>query len=127
LQDLVLSKFSEKEWARIVAGAKCPHEYTTDRSYDDQTLYDIVAAAAKVPQTRLSSPVVREGDAAWLLSMRGVLLMDGRMYTCRSWACRPRRWWSTPGTGSWSTYATKPYAHTLDTTSGEMLDAWFGG
>lgn len=48
VKDLVLSKFSDKEWAKIVAGAKCPFEFTMDRPYDDQTLYDIVAAASKV-------------------------------------------------------------------------------
>jgi hypothetical protein len=49
----VLSKFSDKEWAKIVAGAKCPFEFTMDRPYDDQTLYDIVAAASKVCPTPL--------------------------------------------------------------------------
>lgn len=57
----MLSKFSDKEWAKIVAGAKCPFEFTMDRPYDDQTLYDIVAAASKVcPRpTPLSSKIAK--------------------------------------------------------------------
>lgn len=55
----MLSKFSDKEWAKIVAGAKCPFEFTTDRSYDDQTLYDIVAAASKVCPPPNSPPSKR--------------------------------------------------------------------
>ena len=46
----MVSKFSEKEWAKIVAGAKCPHEFATDSPYDDKILYDIVAAASKAPR-----------------------------------------------------------------------------
>ncbi|ELR14616.1 GTPaseactivator protein for Ras-like GTPase [Acanthamoeba castellanii str. Neff] len=60
VKDLVLSKFSDKEWAKIVAGAKCPFEFTMDRPYDDQTLYDIVAAASK--QNSEAKSKKREGE-----------------------------------------------------------------
>eukprot|EP01087_Luapelamoeba_hula_P000623 TRINITY_DN10471_c0_g1_i1.p1 TRINITY_DN10471_c0_g1~~TRINITY_DN10471_c0_g1_i1.p1 ORF type:complete len:925 (-),score=149.16 TRINITY_DN10471_c0_g1_i1:62-2758(-) len=56
VKDLVVTKYSQKEWERICDEAKCPYDFVTNERYDDAVVLNLVGAAVKllnVPQVEL--------------------------------------------------------------------------